>query len=240
MVKAYDERNTAYNDFTEDRMNDEGDDDPTTTNVQQLTVTGEAFPLSHPSIDRTTTTSTTDVTTSSTAIAVNTTINLHRDTKKRKIHFRNYTPSNPNLIDTTDDTTTNTSGTSPTDPTTPVASTATTATSLSNATTRNTNEGSIQQKSVLQLALEKAHTELSNSRNIAITGATPSTMRVPRSSSLSTTRNNPTNNHVVPKNADLKRSIQSKLHTLEKRTQTALVCILRQRLEEQAQGANAN
>ena len=125
--------------------------------------------------------------------------------KKRKIHFRNYIPSDPTLM--TDHNVTIATATTNEIKTQPQPN-------IDSITTPTT-------KSPLQLALEKARSEIFNTT-------------VKNKSELISkgTNNEHLKNHKI--NADLKRSIQSKLQLLEKRTQKALVSILRERLEQEA------
>ena len=112
--------------------------------------------------------------------------------KRKLLHFRNYIPSDPTFLHNDDH---------PTNDIHPPISTT---------------------KSVLQLALERARSELllhSNTTTLKHYHPTTTVTTKPK-------------NHTI--HADLQRNIQSKLHRLEQQTQRALVSILRHRLEQEA------
>ena len=114
--------------------------------------------------------------------------------KRKLLHFRNYIPSDPTFLHNDDDH-------PPTNDIHPPISTT---------------------KSVLQLALERARSELllhSNTTTLKHYHPTTTVTTKPK-------------NHTI--HADLQRNIQSKLHRLEQQTQRALVSILRHRLEQEA------
>ena len=115
--------------------------------------------------------------------------------KRKLLHFRNYIPSDPTFIHDNDDH-------PPTNDIHPPISTT---------------------KSVLQLALERARSEL-----LLHSNTTTTTLELKHYYPTTTKPKN----HTI--HADLQRNIQSKLHRLEQRTQRALVSILRQRLEQEA------
>lgn len=151
--------------------------------------------------------------------------------KKRKLHFRNYIPSDPTL--TTNHNVTNVTEHTEIKIQLPNANTTT-------STTAPTT------KSPLQLALEKARSEILNTATK--TAATNKSVSKLQADGGSTGHNNSmlsiskiANEQLKPKiNADLKRNIQSKLQLLEKRTQKALVSILRERLEQEATVQSSN
>ena len=164
----------------------------------------------------------------------------HTARKKRKINFRNYIPSDPTLlpsnnVDGDEDATATapnpTSNAVPQHPPVPTHTPNAASTTLQQSTAA---QGVATQakttKSVLQLALEQARLEIQSAGSQAspLGNHPPNQMVSPHHHH---NNNNNKNNKI---NADLKRNCQSKLRLLEKRTQTALVSILRERLEQEA------
>ena len=112
--------------------------------------------------------------------------------KRKLLHFRNYIPSDPTFLHNDDH----------------------------HPTTNDIHPPISTTKSVLQLALERARSELLlHSNTTTLKHYHPTTMTKSK-------------NHTI--HADLQRNIQSKLHRLEQQTQRALVSILRHRLEQEA------
>lgn len=155
----------------------------------------------------------------------------HTARKKRKINFRNYIPSDPTLlpsnnVDGDEDATATapnpTSNAVPQHPPVPTHTPNAASTTLQQRTAAQ-----VVAKSVLQLALEQARLEIHS----AGSQASPLGNHPPANHMVSPHHNN---NNINKINADLKRNCQSKLRLLEKRTQTALVSILRERLEQEA------
>ena len=167
----------------------------------------------------------------------------HTARKKRKINFRNYIPSDPTLLPSNNDESNNvdgdedatatapnpTSNAVPQHPPVPTHTPNAASTTLQQSTAAA--QGVVTQmkttKSVLQLALEQARLEIQS----AGSQASPLGNHPPANHMVSPHHNN---NNINKINADLKRNCQSKLRLLEKRTQTALVSILRERLEQEA------
>lgn len=138
--------------------------------------------------------------------------------KKRKIHFRNYIPSDPKLSSDNE-------------------ATGAIATNVIQNQSSNTDSTNIKPttsttKSPLQLALEKAKSEILNAATTTTNQSTDGGGISASGISISNISKEHLNNHKI--NADLKKRIQSKLQLLEKRTQKALVSILREKLEHEA------
>jgi hypothetical protein len=153
----------------------------------------------------------------------------HVTSQKRNIQFRNYLPSDPKLGDQL--------------PTASIDD----ESKASNKRFRSTSGPVVgigqaqqdqQKKSVLELALEKARSEVSTiNGNVG----RPNDLPIQSNSHAPVPNNNNDNSTALsgtqaPKkiNADLKRNIQSKLDRLHKRTQKAIVSLLRERLELEA------
>ena len=162
----------------------------------------------------------------------------HTARKKRKINFRNYIPSDPTLlpsnnVDGDEDATATapnpTSNAVPQHPPVPTHTPNAASTTLQQSTAAAQGVATQMKttKSVLQLALEQARLEIQS----AGSQASPLGNHPPANHMVSPHHNN---NNINKINADLKRNCQSKLRLLEKRTQTALVSILRERLEQEA------
>lgn len=137
---------------------------------------------------------------------------------KRSIHFRNYIPSDPQLNETQ-----LTGNDEESIPTTSLAE----SSSKRSRTSERLEPRSATQKdpSILQVALEKARSEISN---ISTSGETwKAQTSAPEGMALS---------GITRKkiNEDLKRNIQPQLDRLQKRTQRAIVSLLRERLEKEA------
>jgi coiled-coil domain-containing protein 12 len=151
----------------------------------------------------------------------------HVTSQKRNIQFRNYLPSDPKLGDQL--------------PTASIDDESKASNKRFRSSVPVVGIGQAQQdqqkKSVLELALEKARSEVSSSNGNA---GRPNDLPI-QSNSHAPVHNNNNNSTALsgtkaPKkiNADLKRNIQSKLDRLHKRTQKAIVSLLRERLELEA------
>jgi hypothetical protein len=154
---------------------------------------------------------------------------------KRKIRFRNYIPSDPKLMNKQmdDDENINLQLTAKTETKKPRTDDDYDVNAVDESTIQRKETNS---KSTLQIALEKARLEISNHTKQSSNDKrqiTPSYVQ-DTTTSTSTTATTTINSNTPKINADLKRKIQSKLDLLEKRTQKALVRILRERLEREA------
>ena len=165
----------------------------------------------------------------------------HTATKKRKINFRNYIPSDPTLLQSNIDESNNVDGDEDATATTPNPtsnavpqhpSVPTHTPNAASTTLQQRTAAQVVAKSVLQLALEQARLEIHSAGSQAspLGNHPPNQMVSPHHHH----HHNNNNNKNIKINADLKRNCQSKLRLLEKRTQTALVSILRERLEQEA------
>jgi coiled-coil domain-containing protein 12 len=143
---------------------------------------------------------------------------------KRNIHFRNYIPSDPKLL------------------TDIKPSSAEDDELMESSTKRSRTSGSTdppvkaKEKSVLEAALEKARAEISST---AALESRRDGSQAPHERSAPTTSADlvlPTQKKKV--NDDLKRNIQPQLDRLQKRTQKAIVALLRERLEKEAANAD--
>jgi hypothetical protein len=152
---------------------------------------------------------------------------IQHNNSKRKIRFRNYIPSDPKLIE--NDQTRN--------------DTSVDSVHMENKKARI--DGDIDDlsmvhgkgtKSALQIALDKARSEISiHSNQLSNDHSRQTTNPSLKHDNITTsTTTNSTTTEPPKINADLKRNIQTKLNLLEKRTQKALICILRDRLEQEA------
>jgi coiled-coil domain-containing protein 12 len=143
-----------------------------------------------------------------------------RSNSKRSIHFRNYIPSDPRLLNEIQPSSTGDDE------------------SMQASTKRSRTHGPSdpppkpKEKSVLEAALEKARIEISKT-------ASPRDgfQALQEGSALTANADLGFSAQRRKINDDVKRNIQPQLDRLQKRTQKAIVALLRERLEKEAAGA---